>query len=34
MFWFIDNNINDIEFYQIFTNFNKYECNSTCYDLD
>jgi len=34
MFWFIDNNINDIEFYQIFTNYNKYECNSTCYDLD
>jgi len=34
MFWFIDNNINDIEFYQIFTNYNKYNLNSTCYDLD
>jgi hypothetical protein len=34
MFWFIDNNINDIEFYQIFTNYDKYNCNSTCYDLD
>ena len=35
MFWFIDNNnINDIEFYQIFTNYDKYACNSTCYDLD
>jgi len=34
MFWFINNNINDFEFYQIFTNYNKYECNSTCYDLN
>ena len=34
MFWFLNNNINDIEFYQIFTNYNKYECNSTCYDLN
>jgi hypothetical protein len=32
MFWFINNNnINDFEFYQIFTNYNKYACNSTCY---
>ena len=35
MFWFINNNnINDIEFYQIFDNFEKYACNSTCYDLN
>lgn len=34
MFWFLDNNENDIEFYQIFTNYNKYKCNSTCYDLN
>ena len=34
MFWFLDNNDNDIEFYQIFTNYNKYTCNSTCYDLN
>jgi hypothetical protein len=33
MFWFLDNN-NDIEFYQIFTNYKKYTCNSTCYDLE
>jgi hypothetical protein len=35
MFWFINNNnINDFEFYQIFANYNKYACNSTCYDLN
>jgi hypothetical protein len=33
MFWFLDNN-NDVEFYQIFTNYNKYLCNSTCYELN
>jgi hypothetical protein len=34
MFWFLNSNENDIEFYQIFTNYNKYSCNSTCYELD
>jgi hypothetical protein len=34
MFWFLNDNNNDIEFYQIFTNYNKYKCNSTCYDLN
>jgi hypothetical protein len=35
MFWFLNNNKNDvIEFYQIFTNYYKYECNSVCYDLN
>ena len=35
MFWFLNNNnINDFEFYQIFVNYNKYECSSTCYDLN
>jgi hypothetical protein len=35
MFWFINNNnINDFEFYQIFSNYNKYTCNSTCYDIN
>jgi hypothetical protein len=34
MFWFLDNNDNDFEFYQIFTNYNKYECSSTCYELN
>lgn len=34
MFWLLDNNRYDIEFYQIFTNFNKYNCNSVCYDFN
>ena len=34
MFWFLNNNDNEIEFYQIFTNYNKHACNSTCYDLN
>jgi len=34
MFWFINNNNNDYEFFQIFTNYNKYKCSSTCYELE
>jgi hypothetical protein len=34
MFWLIDNNRYDIDFYQIFTDFTKYNSNSVCYDFN
>ena len=34
MFWFINNEMSDLEFYQVFTNYEKYKCNSTCYDFN
>ena len=34
MFWLLDNKSYDVEFYQIFTDYNKYDSNSTCYDFN
>ncbi len=34
MFWLLHNKRYDIEFYQIFTNFSKYNSNSICYDFN
>ena len=34
MFWLLDNKRYDIEFYQIFTDYNKYDSNSICYDFN
>ncbi len=34
MFRLLENKKNDIIFYQIFTNYKKYDCSSICYDFN